>query len=164
MQGPPGEQGPRGRTPLIKIGTVETVDPGKEAIIIDSNENPSDITLNFKIPRGVRGLQGIQGERGPEGNIGNLKVESNEANNPTSIITNVSYSGETIATKFIGCLPINLGGTGETTLEDIQSTFGISNINTNINAINTNINTINNKINELILVSNTQPQNSNTQI
>ena len=71
---------------------------------------------------------------------------------------------ETIATEYIGCLPINLGGTGETTLEDIQSTFGISNINTNISAINTNISTIDNKINELILVSSTQPQNSNTQI
>ena len=56
-----GPTGPRGISDSIKIGKVDTGEPGTQAMIIDNNENNCH-TLDFIIPRGMTGIQGPAGK------------------------------------------------------------------------------------------------------
>lgn len=61
-----GPTGPRGISDSIKIGKVDTGEPGTQAMIIDNNQNNCHI-LDFIIPRGIDGIQGPTGPKGPAG-------------------------------------------------------------------------------------------------
>lgn len=55
-----GPTGPRGVADSIKIGKVDTGEPGTQAMIIDNNQNNCHV-LDFVIPRGMDGIQGPAG-------------------------------------------------------------------------------------------------------
>lgn len=66
-----GQKGEKGDPGIndISIGTVDTVEPNKEAEVenVGTNEN---VILNFKIPRGFDEEKGDQGEQGSKGEKG----------------------------------------------------------------------------------------------
>ena len=53
-QGPQGPKGPAGATPNIRIGTVQTLDPGQQATASMSG-TPENPLLNLGIPKGEQG-------------------------------------------------------------------------------------------------------------
>ncbi len=65
-QGPKGEKGDSGANATIRIGQVDTGDPGTSAQVTNDG-SITDARLHFTIPRGDTGLQGPQGQRGPQG-------------------------------------------------------------------------------------------------
>ena len=147
---PQGKKGDKGFSPKATVtqtydndGTTIT---GATITIVDENRTTTAI-----IPKG---------DKGDAGAVDNLTVSSNPLEKGF-FVEDISYSYEEGegGTKGDGTIQVQYKA-----LSDAKDELGISNINTNISAINTNISAIDNKINELILVSNTQPQNSNTQI
>lgn len=65
-QGPKGDKGDAGSNATIRIGQVDTGDPGTSAQVTNDG-TVTDARLHFTIPRGDTGLQGPQGQRGPQG-------------------------------------------------------------------------------------------------
>ncbi len=65
-QGPKGDKGDAGSNATIRIGQVDTGDPGTSAQVTNDG-TLTDARLHFTIPRGDTGLQGPQGQRGPQG-------------------------------------------------------------------------------------------------
>lgn len=65
-QGPKGDKGETGSNASIRIGQVDTGDPGTSAQVTNDG-TITDARLHFTIPRGDTGLQGPQGQRGPQG-------------------------------------------------------------------------------------------------
>lgn len=61
--------GEDGVTPVFSIGTVSTGASGSEAQVSQTG-TPTDIKLNFVIPRGTQGVQGPTGPQGPVGETG----------------------------------------------------------------------------------------------
>lgn len=61
--------GKDGLTPAIEIGSVLTGVPGGDAQVTNSG-TPSNVVLNFVIPRGAQGIQGIPGTPGAPGRNG----------------------------------------------------------------------------------------------
>lgn len=65
-QGPKGDKGDAGSNATIRVGQVDTGDPGTSAQVVNDG-SITDARLHFTIPRGDTGLQGPQGQRGPQG-------------------------------------------------------------------------------------------------
>lgn len=189
LRGPKGDTGPQGRTPLIKIGKVKAVGPN-EIAVIDVNENPNDVTLDFKIPKGDKGDTPIFNKNVDvttldAGGDATASISSDSSNPNVYTLSLEIPRGDTGAVDnltvssnppdkgfFVEDVSYNYEeGEGETkgdgiiqvqykTLYDARDELGILNINNDISAINGAIGLINNKINELILVSDTQPYNT----
>ena len=73
LPGDPGPQGPPGRTPQLRIGTVETLNPEEDAyvIIIGTADYP---IFNMGIPKGEKGATGETGR----GIINTTKISSED--------------------------------------------------------------------------------------
>lgn len=74
--GPKGEQGIKGEKgdpgpATIQIGNVETVDNNMNAEVKNTG-TPTDVILDFKLPKGIKGDKGDQGETGPRGLPGEI--------------------------------------------------------------------------------------------
>ncbi|MBT1173593.1 hypothetical protein JS528_09620 [Bifidobacterium sp. MA2] len=48
-------EGADGHTPLVKIGTVTTLDPGSKVTVTGTTDDNGDVTFDFGIPRGADG-------------------------------------------------------------------------------------------------------------
>ena len=68
LQGIKGEKGDQGPS-TIKVGNIETISPNEEAEVINVG-TPTDVILDFKIPKGEKGDKGEIGPRGMPGEIG----------------------------------------------------------------------------------------------
>ncbi len=67
--GPRGEKGDTGEAEKIAIASVEAVDQGSSAEVVDNFQNLTH-NLSFKIPRGATGLPGETGMKGEQGDPG----------------------------------------------------------------------------------------------
>lgn len=55
QKGGKGDDGEKGDTPIIKIGTVETLEPGSDAVVTSDTSEDNTVKLNFGIPKGADG-------------------------------------------------------------------------------------------------------------
>lgn len=54
----------------VTVGTVTTLDAGKQATVINSSSDKYNPVLNFGVPKGDTGAQGKTGAQGPQGKTG----------------------------------------------------------------------------------------------
>lgn len=54
----------------VTVGTVTTLDAGKQATVTNSSSDKYNPVLNFGVPKGDTGAQGKTGAQGPQGNTG----------------------------------------------------------------------------------------------
>lgn len=154
--GPKGDDGDRGLSATISIGTVNTVDYTQQATV-ENVGTENDAILNFNIPKGIPGESGADFS-----NIGNglgiyketinfiAKLRSLESIN-SIILLNYNETDESI-TFDINTRAFNnaVGETIAPIYETISYLQGLIETNTNdIETINNSINTINNSITQI---------------
>ena len=152
ITGPQGVPGKDGITPNIQIGTVTTLEPGRQATVINRGTNEHPI-FDFGIPKGESGRDGVQGEKGDFDSttiFSTLKTKNktvigaiNELfdlikNNGTSDNTDNNNSNITPGTTGIKVEPANLEiKVNQTT--DVTITLGNDVINNRIEYMTTKI-------------------------
>lgn len=58
QQGAAGPQGPAGASTTVTVGTTTTLPAGQDAYVVDGDPSPSNVRLDFFIPRGDTGTGG----------------------------------------------------------------------------------------------------------
>lgn len=76
--------GENGITPTLTVGTVLTGASGSEAQVTQTG-TPTDVVLNFVIPRGLQGVQGKEGPTGPIGPVGPIGPAGPEGKGVVSV-------------------------------------------------------------------------------
>lgn len=131
-KGNPGDAGADGKTPVFKIGTVTTLEPGSEVTAsvtpdgTDALGNPK-YRINVGIPKGYDGSEGSPGKEGVTPSITAKATVDNTSGTPN---VSVSKGGEDVSPVFTfeftglkgasgesGIAPVTDHGTDDTTFE-----------------------------------------------
>ena len=148
VSGPQGVPGKDGITPNVQIGTVTTLEPGRQATVINRGTNERPI-FDFGIPKGESGRDGVQGSFDSTTIFSTLKTKNktvigaiNELfdlikNNGTSDNTDNNNSNITPGTTGIKVEPANLEiKVNQTT--DVTITLGSDVVNNRIEYMSSN--------------------------